>query len=628
MKGLGNFFIRLIRGKRGGKLNEEGIGLIRQTGLFESLERTHLKKMIDSLIILKLPKGKQIVLEEDGLYIVTQGKISLYLSGKQQGKMGLNLAKADFFGCLTSKIHSLQVEAAIDTELVKIPEEILASLSEIDKSLKIKLKKKACEQSLGSLPAAIAGYNDLAFLIEELSYPLIKDLTSSEVIFNKGDKVDYVYLVLQGKVEFLIPHKKTKKLASLILHPGHLIGGREVLTGRQMDISAITQGHTRLLAIEGNRFKQYAEKKPDLLKLISNFELVYKLPLECTVEQYIDYEEISFSRQLMPDKLIDSNHFREPTTELREDKIPFSMTDVNVSKEESANFEKEDLNICDCMKVPESRLRGCIDRGMITLEELSYATKACTGCGSCRYKILEMLGENPWFPALIRKGVKHNNNICSFILKPYTGYPLFLPAGQHIIIQAKKEGILVQRPYTISGITPDGEVRITIKKEPQGLFSRWLIDDAPESFEVNITKPQGSFTLNLNEDSPALCFAGGIGITPFIGFAKTLEAKKINKKLRINYSASTENDFVLIDEFIEISKKIPSITFCCHMTGEKGRLTKESIIQEVRLLGEPDIYICGPDGFQNAVCMALQEIKFNPQKIHIEKFISSTISQK
>jgi nitrite reductase (NADH) large subunit len=48
--------------------------------------------------------------------------------------------------------------------------------------------------------------------------------------------------------------------------------------------------------------------------------------------------------------------------------------------------------VCNCHKVSEARLREAIAGGAVTLEALSQATKAGTGCGSCRTELTQILG--------------------------------------------------------------------------------------------------------------------------------------------------------------------------------------------------------------------------------------------
>ncbi|WP_295161947.1 (2Fe-2S)-binding protein [uncultured Brachyspira sp.] len=53
-----------------------------------------------------------------------------------------------------------------------------------------------------------------------------------------------------------------------------------------------------------------------------------------------------------------------------------------------------DKTICFCMAVTESQIRDAIkSKKLKTVEEVSAATKAGTGCGSCQVAIQQILNE-------------------------------------------------------------------------------------------------------------------------------------------------------------------------------------------------------------------------------------------
>ena len=48
---------------------------------------------------------------------------------------------------------------------------------------------------------------------------------------------------------------------------------------------------------------------------------------------------------------------------------------------------------CICRAVTSDRVSTAIDGGATTVEAVSSATGACTGCGTCRDRIEGMIGE-------------------------------------------------------------------------------------------------------------------------------------------------------------------------------------------------------------------------------------------
>ncbi len=53
-----------------------------------------------------------------------------------------------------------------------------------------------------------------------------------------------------------------------------------------------------------------------------------------------------------------------------------------------------DRQVCNCNEVTESRLRDAIAAGAATVEELALATRAGTGCGSCKTELVRLLNQS------------------------------------------------------------------------------------------------------------------------------------------------------------------------------------------------------------------------------------------
>jgi NAD(P)H-nitrite reductase large subunit len=54
---------------------------------------------------------------------------------------------------------------------------------------------------------------------------------------------------------------------------------------------------------------------------------------------------------------------------------------------------RNDVRVCYCMKVDDATIRAAIRSGARDLEALKDATRAGTGCGTCRSELLAILRE-------------------------------------------------------------------------------------------------------------------------------------------------------------------------------------------------------------------------------------------
>lgn len=621
----------------------------------------------------------------DALYIISQGSVRVFTYDMNKIKVPIaRLNEGDYFGeqallGQAYKTRNANIEAITDTSLLRIDAKFFTQLIQKDIELENKLRKVGYSELLQILSLSTGFYSDLKTILSQIENPDIREFPEEEVIFNAGDQPDHVYIILEGDVKLVFPNKK-KQGATLLLHRGQIFGELGVIRNKPRAATAIAESNSRLLSITAEDFKLYLEKNPQLQEILSKLEQIYRIPMQGSVEQYIGKVEnigttITNIYKMEDDRLIILSKFLNLDM--------FTMYLANVTKEESYLYTKgrntteldianhriigikvsgfredlpklcglllnneviDDANlmrfkttgefdligppqkeakadvICECMAVTRDKLEALINQGITDVETLAKKSGVGIGCEGCKYKILEVLGESTWLSALMKEITTHNAYVKSFLLVPYRTAFKAPQAGQHVIIQLRINDIWIERPYTISDVQ-NGYFRITLKKEPKGLLGQWLFENTREEIYVNVTQPRGEFLIDLNEKKPAICFAGGIGIAPFIMYAKTLLNTNNTKRMHIVYSALTEQDFILTDEFNEITEQMPSITIDYHATDTDGLLTPEQVIETVKNFHKPDIYICGPEGFQNMINQALKDINYNPQKIHVEKFV-------
>jgi nitric oxide dioxygenase len=69
----------------------------------------------------------------------------------------------------------------------------------------------------------------------------------------------------------------------------------------------------------------------------------------------------------------------------------------------------------------------------------------------------------------------------------------------------------VKRNYSISA-APNGETyRISVKREPLGLASDWLHDEAKPGTVLKVAAPAGEFFLAAHVERPVILLSGGVG---------------------------------------------------------------------------------------------------------------------
>lgn len=485
--------------------------------------------------------------------------------------------------------------------------------------------------------------------------------------------------ILTGTVEIILASRKKLDSGIRLISEGHILGEFAILKNQTRTATAIAKGRVKALQIAADDFKKLYAQTPELQEFLSVVESSYQMPTRGNVTQYMGkYHGADALSTLF--KLNNGNSVL--ATRILETDI-FAMQNLAVAATETLDYQNQreillnagqivgvksigfwdelgavcemifnktyidsayrenflkngyigDLQqtrtmqptdlICECMSVSKERLEKVISQGVETLPDISKLTGACTVCRSCKPRIQELLGQSEWKSAVMTKYIDHNELIRSYKITATIDQFKATAPGQFIILQVKIGPHWVERSYTLSSIQDlddSGDYRITIKKEAKGFFTRWLFEEANDSFLVKVSKPQGEFILNENKND-AICFAGGVGITPFLPYAQTLQKHHSSQRLHIVYSASTPKDFIFIDEFEDICRATNNITLQKWSTSEMGLLQSEKIKEIIKDFNIPDIYICGPDGFVSVIKKTLREEDYPIGKIHTEKFV-------
>jgi ferredoxin-NADP reductase/CRP-like cAMP-binding protein len=580
-----------------------------------------------------------------------------------------------------ARTRSASIEAITSLKLLEIDGELIAQLLATDNNLKAHLLEAGYQQALRSLAQVADFYGDLEALLPLSEHATLKTFANGEVIFNLGDQADAIYFIAQGKVQLLITDPQTGRQQALQLQRGQLFGEVGVLKQQPRAATAIANGNVKLIAVKETPFRSLVEHSPQLQKTLTSLQQIYQLPLGGIVEQYIGNVEglgsaittlykLADGRSLVAYRVVDSDFFQMVTINQPSDRqYTFQHGDSRITLEMAGeqlcglsasgtsellpaacrmlldgapmeesllqNFAKTGILgptvsrlqqcgsdiICDCMMVSRGELQELIDQGIRDLPTLSERTAACTACRGCTQRILRMIGQSLWMAATMTRDAEHHTRIHSYYIKPLASHLHDFKAGQHLIIQVNINGLWIERPYTISGYDQQKGWRITIKREKGGYFTEWLFRQPLIQLAVNISQPQGEFSLKSSGGAPLLCFAGGIGITPFIAFAHHLRNSHSDQQMHLIYCAHAKDEWIFGDEFHAICNAVPHITITYRETAVEGQLTDQQISQEIEKAHNGHLYVCGPVGFTSRIQHVAKEMALDPMRFHSEQFV-------
>ncbi len=234
----------------------------------------------------------------------------------------------------------------------------------------------------------------------------------------------------------------------------------------------------------------------------------------------------------------------------------------------------------------------------------------------------------------VTRRVPEAQGITSFHLSPSDGKPVWpFVAGQHLPISVEISGQLeaVKRSYSLSGdpCAADG-YRLTIKREPKGLVSRFFHDDLAEGAEIIASEPSGDF-IAPSGDQPLVLVSAGVGMTPMMAILHGAFADGHDRPLWFVHGARNGSEHALQKETGQLVAQLPNaqaLIFysqpdATDMPGSDyqvhGRITPQALVD---LNAGPDaLYLlCGPGPFLSEIKTGLEALGIPAQNIQFEVF--------
>jgi predicted pyridoxine 5'-phosphate oxidase superfamily flavin-nucleotide-binding protein/NAD(P)H-flavin reductase len=162
---------------------------------------------------------------------------------------------------------------------------------------------------------------------------------------------------------------------------------------------------------------------------------------------------------------------------------------------------------------------------------------------------------------LIEK-VRESEDITSFVFKARDGGPLPLyEAGQYLPIELDIAGVdgAVSRTYSLSGPPNTERYRISVKREPKGLASRYLHDHIDVGAFVNSRKPTGDLILSCDE-CPVVLVSAGVGVTPMASILHSLADRGSDRPIWFIHGARNSDHHALAHEIRDLAAGRSNIT--------------------------------------------------------------------
>lgn len=174
-------------------------------------------------------------------------------------------------------------------------------------------------------------------------------------------------------------------------------------------------------------------------------------------------------------------------------------------------------------------------------------------------------------------------------------------------------------PFTIANAPQEsGELRICVKS--LGTYTDDLISAVKPDMSVNVFGSFGHFR-RPKDDRPQIWVAAGIGITPFMSWARELKVTEIKAPVHLYYCIRSEDDAPFVDELRAIAEAIPKFELSLHNSATEGRLTADRIIADhPQSLKTTFVGFCGPRAMRKELRAGLMAKGLKKSRFQFEEF--------
>jgi ferredoxin-NADP reductase/MOSC domain-containing protein YiiM len=227
-------------------------------------------------------------------------------------------------------------------------------------------------------------------------------------------------------------------------------------------------------------------------------------------------------------------------------------------------------------------------------------------------------------------------DVLSLTMQSSDGQPLRTPLpGQYVVLrlQPTAGGPPLFRSYSLSGPVSTERYRISVKIEPNGAAGMYLREHVRVSDVLDVSMPRGSFILQSGE-RPLVLLSAGIGATPVLAMLHALAAARSTRQVLWLYGARDRHHHPFGTEVRRVMATLPhGRSYVCYSRpGSTDRMPEDfdatghvsrSVIDEVGVPREADVYLCGPIRFMAEMKEALAALGIAPERIHVELFNGS-----
>jgi ring-1,2-phenylacetyl-CoA epoxidase subunit PaaE len=234
----------------------------------------------------------------------------------------------------------------------------------------------------------------------------------------------------------------------------------------------------------------------------------------------------------------------------------------------------------------------------------------------------------------IRDSVQGTKDARTFVLETVDGSSISYKAGQFLTFIFDTPAGEQRRNYSLSSAPVLNEpLSITIKRIPNGVFSRAMVDKARQGDRLTTIGASGFFTLpdDMRSIRQLFLLAAGSGITPVFSLLKTALHLYPGLVITLIYSNHSKEDAIFYEALHQLREEHPQqlqiewlfSTAPDYTRARLGNWLLNGLLQKYRVapLSSCLFYTCGPFDYMRMITITLLSAGVLPGHIRKEEFV-------